>query len=308
MSRSLSNSSSLESLRGEAKRWLKALNAEDPRALARFRALYPDHAGIAKLRQVQHALAREYGLASWAALKQEIEDRARSSAERVRLFLEKSVNRYGTDPATQKWGSYEPDRPSRGALAARLLARNPEIARDSIHTAVAAHDLNAVRSFLLRNPALAHDRHPFDGWTPLLRLAYARLPIESASTNALPIAALLLDAGADPNAGWSDATNEFTVLVGVIGGGEGSQSAHPVAEAAASTPIRVSLSSSTPCWGDARMGWSFWSATAQSGPSFPTTRDSSWPLCVATSRTCGNLPRGTRSSSGSLKQCSPSSA
>jgi len=231
MSRSLSNSSSLETLRGEARRWLKALNAEDPRALARFRAVYPDYAGIAKLRQVQHALAREYGLASWAALKQEIEDRARSSAERVRLFLEKSVNRYGTEPATQKWGSYEPDRPSRGALAARLLARNPEIARDSIHTAVAAHDLNAVRSFLLRNPALAHDRHPFDGWTPLLRLAYARLPIESASTNALPIAALLLDAGADPNAGWSDATNEFTVLVGVIGGGEGSQSAHPVAEA-----------------------------------------------------------------------------
>lgn len=231
MSRSFSNASSLDSLRGEAKRWFKALKAEDTAAIARFRAAFPDHAGAARLRQVQHALAREYGLASWAALKQEIEDRARSSAERVRLFLEKSVNRYGTDPATRKWGSYEPDRPARGVLAARILARNPEIVRDSIHTAVAAHDVEAVRNFLQKNPALAHDRHPFDGWTPLLRLAYARLPIEGASTNALPIASLLLDAGADPNAAWSDSTNEFTALVGVIGGGEENQSAHPKAEA-----------------------------------------------------------------------------
>src|SRR6185437_8954028 len=218
-------------LRGEAKRWLKAPKAQDPRAIARFLTAFPDHTGVAKLRQVQHALAREYGLASWAALKQEIEDRARSSEERIRLFLEKSVNRYGTDPSTRKWGSYEPDRPARGVLAARLLARHPEMARDSIHTAVAAHDPDAVRSFLQKNPALVHHRHPLDGWTPLLRLAYARLPIESTSTNALPIATFLLDAGADPNAGWSDGTNEFTALVGVIGGGEGSQSAHPVAEA-----------------------------------------------------------------------------
>lgn len=231
MPRSLSNASSLDTLRRAAKRWLKALEARDPEAIGRFRAAFPDHTGVVKLRQVQHALAAEFGLASWAALKQEIEDRMRSSAERVRLFLEKSVNRYSTDPSTRKWGSYEPDRPVRGTLAARLLARNPEIVRDSIHTAVAAHDLDAVRDFLRKNPALANDRHPFDGWTPLLRLAYARLPIEAASANALPIAALLLDAGADPNAFWSDSTNDFTVLVGVIGGGEGAQSAHPAAEA-----------------------------------------------------------------------------
>lgn len=231
MPRSLSNSSSLDVLRGEAKRWLKALRAQDLKAIARFGNVFPDHAGAARLRQVQHALAREYGFPTWAALKQEIEDRSRTSAERVRLFLEKSVNRYGVRPSTQKWGNYERDRPARGALAARVLARNPEIARDSIHTAVAAHDLDGVRAFLQKNPALVHDRHVLDGWTPLLRLAYARLPIEAASANALAIAALLLDAGADPNAAWSDGTNAFTVLVGVIGGGEGGQAEHPSAEA-----------------------------------------------------------------------------
>jgi uncharacterized protein len=230
MPRSLSRSSSLEVLRGEAKRWLKGITAGDPQALARFREAIPDHTGVPKLRQVQHALAREHGFSSWAALKQELEDRARSFADSVSLFLEKSVNRYGTSPFTQKWGDYEQDGPARGVVAARLLARHPEIVRANIHTAVAAHDVDAVRTLLRKNPDSVRDRSTFDGWTPLVRLAYARLPIEAASANSLAIATLLLDAGADPNAGWSDSINEFTVLVGVIGGGEGGQAAHPLAE------------------------------------------------------------------------------
>lgn len=231
MHRALSPFSSLDVLRGEAKRWLKAIAAGDSSALSRFRRAFPDHSGIPKLREVQQALAREYGASSWAALKQEIEERALSFTDRVRLFLEKSVNRYSTDPATQKWGDYERDGSERGVIAARVLERHPEIVRDSIHTAVAAHDLNAVRTFLHKTPSAVHDRSAFDGWTPLVRLAYARLPIEAVSSNALPIATLLLDGGADPNAGWSDGANAFTVLVGVIGGGEGQQAAHPLAEA-----------------------------------------------------------------------------
>jgi len=230
MSRSLSSHSSTDVLRREAKRWLKAIAAGDPEAVARFRRVFPDHMGNPKLREVQHALAREHGFASWAVLKQEIEDRARSSADRIRLFLEVSVNRYGMNPETQTWGDYERDGPARGAIAARLLARHPEIAHDNIDTAVAAHDLDAVRTLLSKNPSLANDRSPFDGWTPLLRLAYARLPLDAAPTNTLAIATLLLEAGADPDASWSDGSNKFTALVGVIGGGEGGQAAHPVAE------------------------------------------------------------------------------
>jgi ankyrin repeat protein len=230
MPRSLSPNSSVDVLRGEAKRWLKSVIRGDLEAVARFRRAFPDHTAVPKLREVQHALAREHGFSSWATLKQEIEERARTSGDRVRLFLEKSVNRYGTNPLTQKWGDYERDGPARGVLAARLLARHPDIARDSIHTAVAAHDLDAVRAFLSKNSGLARDRSEFDGWTPLLRLAYARLPVETVSANALTIATLLLDAGADPGAGWSENASEFTALVGVIGGGEGEQAAHPMAE------------------------------------------------------------------------------
>lgn len=231
MPRALSHSSSLDALRGEAKRWLKAIANGDLKALARFREVFPDPTVVPKLRLVQHALAREYGFQSWVVLKLEVEDRARTTAERVRLFLEKSVNRYSTDPSTQKWGTYERDGPARGALAARLLERHPEIASDSIHTAVVAHDLDAVRTLLRKNPGAVRDRSALDGWTPLVRLAYARIPIEAASTNALAIATALLDAGADPNDGWTDGINAFTVLVGIIGGGEGQQTAHPLAVA-----------------------------------------------------------------------------
>jgi uncharacterized protein len=120
MSRSLSPHSSLEVLRGEAKRWLKAISAGDSEALGRFRLALAHHTGIPKLREVQHALAREYGFPSWAALKQEIEDRARTSDERVRLFLEESVSRYGVSPFTKKWGDYERDGPSRAASSSAI--------------------------------------------------------------------------------------------------------------------------------------------------------------------------------------------
>ena len=151
-------------------------------------------------------------------------------SERVRLFLEKAAIRYMTAPGTAQWNTYEPDRPSRGALAARLLAQRPEIARDDIHTAVAAGDVNAVRAFLAADAAVADRPGGPDGWTPLLRLAYTRIPVEAASDSAVEIAQLLLEHGASPHASWSDGSNAFTVLTGVIGGGENLQPSHPQAE------------------------------------------------------------------------------
>jgi ankyrin repeat protein len=229
MPRALTPRTNLDALRKEAKRWHKAIEAGDADATVRYAAA-SGALSNPKLREVQHALAGEYGFASWAALKQEIEDRARSHAERVALFLEKSAHRYGVAPGTETWGNYERDAPARGARAARLLARHPEIARDSLHTAVAAGDVDAVRDFLRKDPELADKRGGPDGWTPLLRLAYTRLPTQAAESNAVEIAGLLLDHGADPRAQWSDGQNAFKGLTGVIGGGEGGQSPHPQAE------------------------------------------------------------------------------
>jgi uncharacterized protein len=69
MIRHLSSRSSIEALRKEAKRWLKALRAQDPTAHERFRRSHPGAPLQPGLRDVQYALAREHGEQSWAALK-----------------------------------------------------------------------------------------------------------------------------------------------------------------------------------------------------------------------------------------------
>ncbi|HEU4928320.1 MAG TPA: hypothetical protein VFU38_00710, partial [Candidatus Krumholzibacteria bacterium] len=63
----------LESFKKEAKRWLDALQADDPGARARLLRAVPDAPETPTLRDVQHALASEHGFAGWAALKAAIE-------------------------------------------------------------------------------------------------------------------------------------------------------------------------------------------------------------------------------------------
>src|SRR3989442_123584 len=73
MTRRLTPQSSLELLKREAKRWLKALRDGDASARDRLeRALerVPDEP---TLRDVQLALAREHGLPGWTALKDAVE-------------------------------------------------------------------------------------------------------------------------------------------------------------------------------------------------------------------------------------------
>jgi hypothetical protein len=68
----------LDNLRREAKRWLKALRANEAEARGRFQRAYPKHRGAPVLRDVQHALARERGFESWKELKLAAREEARS--------------------------------------------------------------------------------------------------------------------------------------------------------------------------------------------------------------------------------------
>ncbi|HEU5048709.1 MAG TPA: hypothetical protein VFU00_00200, partial [Gemmatimonadales bacterium] len=80
MSRQISPATTLDTLKQEAKRWFRLLRAGDAQAHARFQAALPaDTAAsagpaIPTLRQVQHALAREYGFPGWTALRQRVEN------------------------------------------------------------------------------------------------------------------------------------------------------------------------------------------------------------------------------------------
>jgi hypothetical protein len=76
MQRKITAEATLDNLRREAKRWLRALRANDAAARERLERLYPKLTGDPVLRDVQHALALEYGLANWKELKLAIQKAA----------------------------------------------------------------------------------------------------------------------------------------------------------------------------------------------------------------------------------------
>jgi hypothetical protein len=69
MSRSVTPRTTLESLKREAKRWYKAIRAGEAEARARLQQAYPQAPDAPSLRDVQHALALEFGCPGWTALK-----------------------------------------------------------------------------------------------------------------------------------------------------------------------------------------------------------------------------------------------
>ncbi|MGH9373523.1 MAG: hypothetical protein ACRD15_18535 [Vicinamibacterales bacterium] len=73
MSRKITPATSLDNLRREAKRWLKALRAGDPDARARLEAAYPAAPDTPTLRDVQYALARQHQQENWIALEQALD-------------------------------------------------------------------------------------------------------------------------------------------------------------------------------------------------------------------------------------------
>jgi hypothetical protein len=214
VSRTLSADSTLETLKKEAKRWLKAIRAGDARAKERFLAATGTAPDTAGLRDVQLALAREYGFPGWIALRGALDDLAlarRSRAERVEIIL-RSVTWHGDQ-----------------AAAARILTRWPELGTYDFYIAVATGNVAEVKQHLERDPDAARRKGGPLVREPLLYLTYSRLP--GSETNALAIATTLLDHGADPNVGFTDDwQTPFEVLTGVIGEGEGDHVPHPQAK------------------------------------------------------------------------------
>ena len=130
--------------------------------------------------------------------------------------------------------------------AMRMLEHTPELARHSFITAVVCGDLAAVERSLAERPSLAKEKPLGDthrggvggsgdryyhklgpkGWDPLLFLTHTRLRLPAVEQNAVAIARLLLDHGADPNAHFMAGDSRYTPLVGVIGEGEEDRPPH----------------------------------------------------------------------------------
>ena len=115
--------------------------------------------------------------------------------------------------------------------AQRILAEDPSIAHDSIYTAIVCGDLQEVERILAARPEAARERGGARGWTPILYLAYTRFTYQPTIENAVPIARLLLDHGADPNDFYMAGDAPYTALVGAAGEGEQDSPRQPYAAA-----------------------------------------------------------------------------
>jgi len=226
---------SLEQLRKQAKDLRKLSRAGLPGALDLVGAHHPAGPHAVSLAGAQLVVARHYGFASWAKLKLHIQiiqryrrvpDEVNSAETVADNFVLLACLRYGGD-----------DTPSRWQQAARLLGEHPEITRTSVPAAAAAADAGALSVLLSRTPALAGAGQGPYGWEPILYLAYARHDPAISEAATVQTANLLLEYGADPNAGylWHGLTTPFTALTGALGSGEGDQPAHPHGVALART-------------------------------------------------------------------------
>jgi ankyrin repeat protein len=209
-SRDLPSRPSLEHLRNQARDLHRERKATDPDA---------------KLSTAQFAVAQSYGFPSWPKLRDHVETinryfwppvEAGSADEQADLVDRFLAHACPTNSVEARQGP---------ASAAALLDDHPELATASVHTMAAANEADALRAAIAADPTVVERPGGPHRWVPLLYAAYARVPGHST----LDAARVLLEAGADPNAGslW-DGTYPFTALTGVFGGGEaGGQPRHP---------------------------------------------------------------------------------
>jgi hypothetical protein len=237
--RGLPGNANFEQLKKGAKSFQRAVRAGDVGAgevVCEFHPRLSDaQPGSPELERFTRAdaqlvIARQFGFASWPKLKGHLE----------------LVARYARSPHAQPVGgalvddramvdeflrlaclTYGDDDVERLRRARSMLDEHEWLARASIHTIAAAGEVQAARELLDRDSEQASlVGGPF-GWQPLLYLTYSRVSLGSGGS-AVEVARLLLECGADPNAGylWEGLVPPFTALTGALGGG-GAVPGHP---------------------------------------------------------------------------------
>ena len=161
MSRTLTAASTLENLKREAKRWLKALRAGDSEARLRLARALSDPPTEPTLRDVQLALAREHGFAGWTDLRREVEAIARhGDADPRRRAIRELYD------AAERGDAARAASPSASGTRSSTMsgdASSSSATRAALHRGI--HHRDVVRVLLERgaNPNLRDVRDPVTG-------------------------------------------------------------------------------------------------------------------------------------------------
>lgn len=195
--------SEIDRCRRAAKRLKKAHAAGEAEALARAAAhLPPDR--LEPLRHVDalHVVAREEGAESWPRLKLRLELHAATPEQKLRRLRGALENGF-------HWAAEE------------VLADDPALARADLGIAAALYDIATLRAAITADPGAA--TREVAGAPPLCHLAFSRHIHGGGDAAAmLACAALLLEHGADVNAGKPEADGSghmLAPLYGAIGHG-----------------------------------------------------------------------------------------
>lgn len=219
----------IEQLKKQAKKLLKQYRQNDSDAVSKVNSCYPKPQNFNGLRDAQLVIARLHGYIDWNHLSIAVEqanDAAKSLAEKAELFVRLGCTQYSGN-----------DRLRNYQRAQNLLKKYPDISEFSFYTALVANDKQAVARHLKSDPQKANSRGgPLD-WPALLYTTYSRITNPQDAREAIAIARMLLESGADPNSYVIlQETYRFTALTGAMGEGEQgvNQPAHPFADEMAS--------------------------------------------------------------------------
>ena len=230
MPRPLPNDPSLEHLRKQAKRLRDGVSAGTTEAIGLVNRFHPRAKTVLddfSLADAQLVVARGYGFPSWAKLKHHLAV--------IGPFVWNPPARSENPPLKDEvirlaCLNYDSDSRHNPATLRGLLTANPEFDRSDVYVASALGEVAAVRAALDRSPALVNTRGGYFRWEPLLYACYSRVAPTDPEHSTLEVARLLLQRGADPNAGvlWAG-TYVFTALTGAFGRGEDwhNQPPHP---------------------------------------------------------------------------------
>jgi ketosteroid isomerase-like protein len=237
--RGLPGNANLEQLKKGAKSFQRAVRAGDAGAAEVVNEFHPrlgsaapgspELAGLTRA-DAQLVIARQFGFTSWPKLKAHLELVARYARSPHKqpvggpLTDERAVVDEFLRLACLTYGDDDPERVRR---AQSLLQEHDWLARASVHTIAATGEVDAARELLDRDPSYASLVGGPHDWEPLLYLTYSRVPL-ALGRSAVGVARLLLEHGADPNAGylWEGLVPPFTALTGALGSGEGASPAH----------------------------------------------------------------------------------